>query len=305
LPYRHLLVLAGALFFSPCLWGQELEPRAYLVTPIGTNAVTITYQYATGDALFDPTLPIEGARGTINTSTFSYYRSLSFFGRSANFTVTAPYRFGTTTGSVYGQPGQAYRSGMASPAIRFAWNLYGGPAMNRKEFADFRQGRTLGLSLKVVTPWGQYDPNHVINISTNRWSFKPELGFIQPLGKRRRWFAELDGGVFLFTTNNDFFGGGTRQQNPIWSVQFHLVRLLRRRAWIAFDANGYFGGRTAVNGTEQLNFQKNSRVGGTLGYLLSRHQALKVSVNTGAYTTIGEDFTSIGIAYQYFWGGRR
>ncbi|MEJ2009892.1 MAG: transporter, partial [Acidobacteriota bacterium] len=123
--------------------------------------------------------------------------------------------------------------------------------------------------------------------------------------KRRRWFAELDGGAWFFTTNSDFFRGGTRQQNPIWSVQFHLIRILRRRAWIAFDSNGYFGGRTTTNGTVQLNFQENSRLGGTLAYRQSRHQVLKVSVNAGAYTTIGEDFTSVGIVYQYVWGGRR
>ena len=305
MPARHLLVIAGILLASPGLWGQELEPRAYLVTPVGTNAVTITYERATGDALFDPSLPIEGARGTINTSAISYYRSLSFFSRSANLTLTVPYRFGTIKGAVFGESAQVYRSGMASPAIRFAWNLLGAPAMNRKEFSDFRYSTTLGFSLKVLPPLGQYDPNHAINVTTNRWSVKPEFGLIQPLGKRQKWFAEMEGGIWLFTTNNDYFGGKTRQQDPIWSVQFHLIRILRRRAWVAFDANGYYGGRTTVNGTERLDLQKNSRVGGTFGYILNRHQALKVSVNMGAYTVIGQKFTTVSIGYQYFWGGRR
>lgn len=298
---RYLLLIAGTLLVSCGVSGQELEPRAYLVTPVGTNAVTITYERAAGDALFDPSLPIEGARGTINTSSFSYYRSLSLFGRSANILFIGPYRFGTIKGAVYGESAQIYRSGMASPGIRLAWNLYGGPAMNRKEFADYRQGTTLGFSIKVFTPLGQYDPNHAVNVTTNRWSFKPELGLIQPLGKGRKWFAEVEGGVWLFTTNNDYFQGRTRQQDPIWSVQFHLVRTIRRAAWVALDANGYYGGRTTVNGTEKVDLQKNSRVGGTVGYIISRHQALKVSVSTGAYTTVGQDFTSVSIAYQYFW----
>ena len=298
---RRSIVIIGALILTPGLWGQELEPRAYLVNPVGTNAVTITYEYASGKVLFDPSLPIEGARGTINTSALSYYRSLNFLGRSANLTLTVPYRFGTIKGALFGESDQVYRSGLASPAIRFAWNLYGGPAMSRKAFADFRQGRTLGFSFKVAPPLGQYDPDLAINISTNRWSFQPELGFIQPLGKGRKWFAEVDGAVWVFTTNNDYFRGGTRQQDPIWSGQFHLVRVMRRKAWVAFDANGYLGGRTTVNGNQQDDLQKNSRIGGTFGYVLGRHQALKASVHTGAYTTIGANFTAVSIFYQYFW----
>ena len=299
--YRHLLVVALALYFSPSLWAQELEPRAYLVTPVGTNAVTIIYQYSAGAVLFDPTLPIEGARGNINIPSLSYYRSLGFLGRSANITFTVPYTFGTIKGRLLGESEEVYRSGRSSPGIRLAWNLYGGPAMNRKEFAGFSQGTTLALSLKVITPWGQYNPDHAINIGTNRWSFKPELGFIQPLGKGRKWFAEVDAGMWVFTTNNDYFRGTIRQQNPILSMQFHLVRVLHRRAWVAFDANGYLGGRTNVGGTEMNDFQENSRVGGSLGYFFNRHQSLKMSVSAGAYTTIGGDFKTASVGYQYSW----
>ena len=302
---RHSIVIIAVLFFAPGLWGQELEPRAYLVTPVGTNAVTITYEHSTGDALFDPTLRIEGAQGTVSTAAFAYYRSLSFLGRSANFTLTAPYRFGTTRGAVLGQEGQVYRSGMASPGVRFAWNFYGAPAMNREEFRGFHQGTSLGFSVKVVSPLGQYYPDRFINISTNRWAFKPEFGFIQPLGKRRRWFAEVAGGVWLFTANNDYFSGRTREQTPIGSLQFHLIRILQRKAWIAFDANGYYGGRTTIDGMERSDLQKNSRVGGTFGYVFNRHQSLKVCVTTASYTTIGEDYTSVSIGYQYVWGSRR
>jgi hypothetical protein len=304
--YRHyLLLIAGVLIFSPGLWGQELEPRAYLITPVGTNAVLLTNEFDTGGVLFDPTLPLEGVHGNINTTAFSYYRSLSFFGRSANFTLTAPYRFGTISGQVLGQEAQAYRSGMASPGIRFAWNLYGGPAMDRKEFASFRQGRSLGFSIKAISPLGQYYPDRFVNISTNRWSIKPEFGLILPLGNRRRWFAELDGGVWLFTANNDYLGGGTREQAPIGSLQFHLIRVLQRKAWVAFDTNVYYGGQTTINGVGRSDLQKDSRVGGTLGYVIDRRQSLRVTVSAAAYTTIGQKFTSFSIGYQYAWIGRR
>lgn len=31
-------------------------------------------------------------------------------------------------------------------------------------------------------PGGQYDPDKALNIGTNHWSFKPELGFSKALG---------------------------------------------------------------------------------------------------------------------------
>ena len=35
----------------------------------------------------------------------------------------------------------------------------------------------MGVSVKVVPPTGQYDPNRLINWGSNRWSFKPEFGY--------------------------------------------------------------------------------------------------------------------------------
>lgn len=53
----------------------------------------------------------------------------------------------------------------------------GGPAMQPKEFAKWKQKRLLGLSLKVVAPTGQYCGTKLINWDSNRWAFKPELGY--------------------------------------------------------------------------------------------------------------------------------
>ncbi len=86
----------------------------------------------------------------------------------------------------------------------------------------------------------------------------------------------------------------------IWSVQFYLVRIVRRRAWVAFDLNGYCGGRPTVNGTEHLDLERNSRVGGALGYLSGHHRAVKASVSRRAYTTIDEKFTPASMGYEHF-----
>ena len=52
----------------------------------------------------------------------------------------------------------------------------------------------MGASLTVQAPTGEYDGMKLINIGTNRWAFKPELGFRWTPG---RWTFELDAGVWV------------------------------------------------------------------------------------------------------------
>jgi len=108
-------------------------------------------------------------------------------------------------------------------------------------------------------------------------------------------------GVWLFTTNTDFFGGSTREQDPIVAAQFHLTYRFRRTMWLAGDANYYTGGRTTIGGRQNLDLQRNSRVGATFSRALNRQSAIRISVSQGAVTTIGANFTSIAAGYSYAW----
>ena len=110
--------LAGAILLLACLGlpgrvaGQQLEPRAYSVSPVGTNIVIIGYGRSTGDLTFDPSLPITDASATINAASAGYFRSIDFLGRSANISVALPYVWGNLQGTVAGQFQQVRRSGL-------------------------------------------------------------------------------------------------------------------------------------------------------------------------------------------------
>lgn len=158
----------------------------------------------------------------------------------------------------------------------------------------------MGVSLPGGVPLGQYDPAKVMNLGTNRWSLKPELGVTHALG---RWTLQGYAGVWLFTSNTNLFHGKTRTQEPIRSFQFHLDYLFRPRLWAAFDANFYTGGRTSINEVKNFDLQQNSRIGGTLAIPLNRRQSFKFSYSHGAHTTVGGNFNSITISYQYLLGG--
>jgi len=64
--------------------GQDLSPRAYVITPVGFNAITLTWSYFNGGVNFNGAVPVTGATGIYNVSSFTYYRCFNFFGRSAN-----------------------------------------------------------------------------------------------------------------------------------------------------------------------------------------------------------------------------
>lgn len=281
-----------------CAVAQELEPGAYWPLPKSLNIFTAIDSFNWGDIAFDPALPVEDGRARINTSALAFTRAFSLAGRSANAGIVVPIVGGHLEGLYLGAPVETSRFGLGDPRLRLAMNLYGAPAMTPREFATYRQGRIVGISVTVAPPLGQYDPTKVVNLGTNRWSFKSEIGFSQTRGS---WVLEVMAGVWTFTDNTDFFGGRTRTQAPIVATQGHLTYKFNRSTWLAGDANFYTGGRTTIDGTQNLDLQRNSRIGATFSMGLGGGHAIRASLSRGAYTTIGADFTSIAFGYNYGW----
>jgi hypothetical protein len=289
----------GVLLLLPvCGSGQELEPGAYWPIATGVKIVTAVNTFNWGDVAFDPSAPIDEASASIDTTAFAFTGSFSLAGRSANAGVVLPVVGGHVEGLYLGEPAEVSRFGLGDPRLRLAMNLYGAPAMAPKAFASYRQQTIVGVSVTVAPPLGQYDSNKLINLGTNRWSFRPEIGVSRAYG---RWIVEAMAGVWLFTDNTDFIGGRTREQDPIVATQFHVTFRFKRNMWLAGDANYFTGGRTTIGGKQNLDLQRNSRIGATFSSALDRHQALRASVSRGAYTTIGADFTSVGASYSYAW----
>ncbi len=287
---------------------QDLAPRAYLITPLGSNAITLSYLHNSGELLLEGAVPITDATGNFSIPVFAYYRSFGLFGRSANALVAVPYGVGTFEGTVLGEQRSIYRSGLGDSQLRFSMNLLGGPAMSLAEMrrGKWRQKSLLGVSLKVMAPTGQYDPAKLVNLGSNRWSFKPELGCSQAFGK---WIVDGYASVWFFTRNPEFFSNNpyvpytqVQTQSPIAAAELHLSYDFRPRLWLSLDANFWHGGKTSLNGVENpATLQKNSRVGATGSFPLTRHQSVKLSYARGAYIRFGGDYQILSAAWQYSW----
>jgi len=310
---RNFLRLGLVAFWLLCplraLKAQDLAPRAYLITPLHSNAITLTYSFNDGSIEFNDALAVNGAKGRYNVPVFGYYHAFNFFGRSANIVAALPYAFGHFQGTTVGAEQHLYRSGLVDSVYRVSVNLMGGPAMPPREFIQWQQKVLLGVSLKVAAPTGQYDPTKLINWGANRWGFKPEFGYSQRWGN---WILDGYAGAWFFTTNQDYFSHnanfpGTRSQseNPIAAFEGHVSYDFKPGIWVSLDGNYWVGGKTSVAGVENpLTKQESSRIGGTAAIRIAKHQSVKFSYSDGTYVRYGGNYQNVSIGWQYSWLGK-
>ena len=294
------VVLAATIVMPEgTVYGQALEPRSYANTPVGINFVLLGYGHTEGEVGFDASVPITDAKLHIDAGLAAYARSLDLWGLSGKFLAVLP--FGETSGSATAAGQQVERNvfGLADPLLRVSVNFFGAPALSLADFPSYQQDLILGASLQVTVPLGQYNSNKLLNLGTNRWSVKPELGMSKAWG---RLTLELIPGITFFTTNNDFLHGHTLEQDPIYSLQGHLIYQFSPAFWAALDTTYYTGGRTTVNG-EKGPEPADARVGMTFALSMTRYQSIKLYGSTGAYNRTENNFWAIGIAWQYRWGG--
>jgi hypothetical protein len=183
--------------------------------------------------------------------------------------------------------------------VKLSVNLLGGRALRAGEFAAARRSTLVGASVTVAAPTGEYSRNRLINLGSNRWSFKPEAGVSVPVG---RWNLDAYAGVWLFRANDEFYpGSARREQDPVIAIQGHVSYTVRPRLWIAVDTTWYSGGTTTLDGVRKADLQRNSRIGATVSVPLGAGHSLKGYYSTGATTRIGGDFDTVGAAWQMTW----
>ena len=282
-------------------WGQELEPRAYSPAPIGTNFALVAYGHSAGEVLTDPAAPVQNIDAQLNLGIAGYGRTFGIAGHQASAVIVAPYVWGDVSGDVFEQARTVSRSGIGDLKLRVAANLMGGEALTLKDFVKRTPKPTLGVSLSISAPTGQYDPHKLVNIGTHRWAFKPEIGLTVPRGP---WMFDLFAGVWLFTDNPDFFGGVHREQDPMPTTQAHVSYTFKPQLWLAVDGTYYWGGETTANGIPANDRKENARVGVTLSVPVVKGQSIKFNWSKGATARLGSNFTTYGVAWQYTWFDR-
>jgi hypothetical protein len=235
----------------------------------------------------------------INGVVLGYGRTFGLVGRQAQVAASIPYAFGDVSGNVFEERKTVTRSGLADVRVRLSVNLYGNPAQTPREFAARRRSPYVGTSLTVSAPTGQYHGDKLINLGTNRWAFRPDLGVGVPW---KRFDLEAQAGAWLFTENPDFYPGGlARKQDALYTLRSHVSYTFRQSLWVAVDGTWYGGGAASVDNGPKSTKLSNSRYGATLSYPLSASQSLKIACSRGAFARAGSNFSTVSASWQLRW----
>jgi len=179
----YVFLILGLPFLC---FAQELEPRRWSHLPIGINFLGAGYSYTKADIFFDPVFRIEDAEMEMQTWALKHIRTFELFQKSARIDLPQAYQEGRWTGLLNGAPASIKRSGLSDSVLRFAINLHGAPPLEDKEFAAYRAKANVetvfGTALVVQLPTGDYMNNKLINLGTNRYAFRPQLGVVHNRG---------------------------------------------------------------------------------------------------------------------------
>jgi hypothetical protein len=284
-------------------WAQDLDPRAYVHVPIDGTFLILGFGVSEGGIVTDPTLPITDIQASVMTPSVGAGRSFGLLGRTAQVFAVLPFSWADVSGSVLGDSRAARRSGLSDVRLRVSWLVKGAPASTVAELRKTPRRTILGVSLNVAAPIGEYDPEKLINLGTNRWAFRPEVAVSQPIGQR--WLLDTYAGLWLFSANDEYYPGTqAKTQAPMGSFQAHVSYNFQPQLWAALDLTYYAGGRTTVEGVRGEDLQSNVRGGFTVALPVGQRHSIKIAVSRGAIVRRGADFITYSFAWQTAWAPR-
>lgn len=279
---------------------QAFEPRILSDIPIKGNVFVASYVYSKGDILLDVASPVQDLESSVNSLVFAYARTFKLFNKLTKVDAVIPYAFADFNGLLNGVAASTSRSGFGDPLIRFSMIIVGSEPLELKEFLKHKPKKfKFGAGIRISPPLGQYDSSKLINLGTNRWTFK--IGFGGSYTFANKFVLEGQIKSWFFTQNNDFFNGGTIKQNPLFSAQLHLTYIFKPGIWLSGSIGQTNSGITFINGIEQEKINTNTKYGLTFSYKINRKNGLKIALTNGIPNQFDFDYTSLIIFYNFIW----
>jgi len=294
-----VLAIAPVQFCS----AQDLQPRRWSHLPTGLNFAGVGYAYTEADISDAPALRLEDVQAELDTVAATYIRTFKLFDKSARIDLAQGYQKGRWEGLLDGKPASTSRSGWSDTTVRFAMNIYGAPPLRGKEFAAYRATHDVetivGIGLTVQLPTGEYMGERLINLGSNRFTFKPQIGVVH---NWRNWSMELTAVAWLFTDNDEFFGGNKLEKDPFYTLQGHLIYTFRPGLWAGVSAGLGSGAQSTLNGQEVDDRKQAHAWALSFGYPLSRDWGVKLAyIGIRRRSTTGNDIDSLVFAVSHLW----
>jgi hypothetical protein len=295
--YRIIFVLI--LFFAvKILPAQDLNPWVYGNLPIKMNTAALSYAYMTGNVLGDPGAPFQDFHINTNYLAAAYLRTFSFFGKLGRAQLVVPFSFMSGSLTFKGKDTSGTRTGFNDVNLRLGINLFGSPPLEIQNFRKYRQEAIIGASLVVTIPVGQYYTDKLINIGTNRWLFRPEIGASLRMGQ---FYFETYAAVRFSTNNYEYLTNKTLKQSPLFGIQMHFNHTFKNYMRLALSFTFVNGGQTSINDVKNDDYISHLRGGITFGIAFNPFNQLVLQLNTNLFTNVSLDYKSISLTYSYTW----
>ena len=260
----------------------------------------LAYTYAHSNASIDTSIIIAGAKFNLNQGIVDYTRDFSFFHRLAWVEAGVP--IAVLGGSVSGTTIEGSATGTGDSSYELAVLLKGGPALSVAQFESYKPTTTVGMSLTVTAPTGLYRADKILNLGSNRWSFKPEIAVSHPFGAKKQWEFDAYANAYFYTDNTSYHGVEILRQQALPGLEGHISNSITANLWVSLDTRYSFRGTTFVNGIDQNNAQQNFTLGSELNVSINPQNVLVIELARALVHQNGPAYTGVEVNYTYSWG---
>ncbi|HSN48362.1 MAG TPA: transporter, partial [Flavobacterium sp.] len=170
------------------------------------------------------------------------------------------------------------------------------PALEKKDFRHYQEKAIFGVSFVTSVPTGKYYEDKMINIGSNRWAFKPEMGVSR---RFKHVYAEAYLGTWFYTNNTEYMTTKVLRQKPTVTLQGHASYYFKNQMWVGLNTNWYKVGATTIDDVPSGNSLDDWRIGATFSTPISKTQSLRLQLHTGVLSNIGLNYDSVTLAYQH------
>lgn len=279
---------------------QFTDPRNYTNTPVGINQLELGYAYAHANSSLDTSLVVTGAKLNVHQGTIDYTRYFGLFGRLMWAEAALP--VASLGGSLSGTNIQGSTTGAGDSWYQLAMLVKGGPAVSVAQFDNYEPATTLGVSFAFTAPTGQYHGDQVLNLGSDRWSFKPEFALSHPFGPGQKWEFDTYANVYFYTANTSYRGRESLGQHPLPGAEGHISYSFNNSVWASLDVRYSGRGVTFVNGISQNNPQQNFIVGSELNLSVNSRNSFVLTFGKALVYRNAPAALGFSIRYDYLWG---
>ncbi|UJX42935.1 transporter [Desulfovibrio sp. JY] len=283
---KSILCLAVLLVLAP--WGRATagttNARDYVPLPPGTNIINLYYSHGFGNELYARDKKVsDNANLTTNMGIL----------RPIHYMQLGPFTIDPQAVIPFGEVELNGERSSGVGDITFLSTIW---LINNME-----QGYYFAYSPYITIPSGPYRRESIVNLGSNRWSFKQELA----VGKRladKAWL-ELIANVEFFTNNIDAPDAEkkpvTSSKDPLYGVEFHASYDLTKDFFVSGDYYFAYGAETTLDGARQNDRTCNHTVGLSFFYMLNQHLQLMADYKLPVAVQNGIKTNSITLRLAY------